>query len=316
MGPALSERVPPAVSLALVAGVFGAVQPKVNAVLGTRVGSALVASLVNFGVALAVVVMALAVRPSTRRRLTRWASWDVPRWTLSAGLGGALVVLAGAVTVETIGVAVFSVAFFGGQISFGLLVDRLGLGPGGQRAVTAARGQATVLALLAVLVSQIGQPAGQLSVLFVVLVVGSGAGVALQSAFNGRITTATGDALAATAVNVAVGTLALAAVAVVLATGPGIGPLAWPAEPWLYAGGLLGVTIVFALAAATAAVGVLGATLTMLAAQMVTAFVIDWAVLQQPPAAGTVVGAVVIVVAVRLVGRRPVPVATPPAGEL
>ena len=51
------------------------------------------------------------------------ATWSVPWWTLTAGFGGAIVVVAGAVSVETIGVAVFSVAFFAGQIVFGLLVD-------------------------------------------------------------------------------------------------------------------------------------------------------------------------------------------------
>jgi uncharacterized membrane protein YdcZ (DUF606 family) len=81
-------------AVVLVAGISGAVQPKINSVLGARLGSALVAS---------------------------------------------LVVLAGALPVEAIGVAVFSVAFFAGRKTFDLVVDRLGVAPGGKRPVTSAR---------------------------------------------------------------------------------------------------------------------------------------------------------------------------------
>src|SRR5688500_4752326 len=109
----MTERLVPSLAMALVAGAFGALQPKVNAELGERLGDALVASLTNFSVALVLVSIAVSLRPATRRRLLRLRTWPVPRWTLTAGIGGALVVLAGVVTVETIGVAIFSVAFFG-----------------------------------------------------------------------------------------------------------------------------------------------------------------------------------------------------------
>ena len=64
----------------------------------------------------------------------------MPWWTFTAGLGGVVVVVAGVVTVERLGVAIFSIAFFAGQMSFGLVVDRLGIGPGGQRPLTADPG--------------------------------------------------------------------------------------------------------------------------------------------------------------------------------
>ena len=280
---------------------MGAVQPKINAVLGERVGSALVASLVNFSVALVCVVIALAFRPGTRRRLASLPTWTVPRWTLTAGLGGALVVLAGAVAVETVGVAIFSVAFFAGQITFGLLVDRLGVSPGGKRLVTAARLQAVVLAVAAVVLSQVDRPLGEFAPAVVALVVASGAGVAFQSAFNGRIARVTGDPVAATAVNVAVGTAALAVIVAVLGAVGRLESLDWPSEPWLYSGGVLGVTIVLSLALATAAIGVLRTTLAMLAAQMIAAFLVDWAVDHEPPTFGAIAGAVLVVAAAALV---------------
>lgn len=300
----MTERAGPAVVVALLAGVFGAIQPKINSVLGVRTGSALVASLVNFSVALVVVVVALSVRPATRRRLAAIRTWPVPRWTLTAGLGGAIVVLAGVVAVETIGVALFSVAFFAGQIACGLLVDRFGVGPGGQRPVTPARFQAAVLAIAAVVLAQAGRPVGDFAPALVLFVVASGAAVAFQSAFNGRITTATGDPVTATAVNVTVGTAALGSLVLALAVTGVIGSVTWPAQPWLYSGGLLGITIVLSLAVATAALGVFRATVTMLAAQLVAAFAVDWVVAEQRPARGVVAGGLLIVAAVALVGRR------------
>lgn len=295
---------PPAVAVALTAGVCGAVQPKINAVLGAHVGSALVAALVNFTGALTVVVVILVLRPGTRRMLRQLRSWPVPPWTLTAGLGGALVVVAGALAVETIGVAIFSVAFFAGQISFGVLVDRFGVAPGGRRPVTAARMQATLIAVLAVVVSQIGRPVGEFAPALVALVIAAGAGLTFQSAFNGRIAAATGDAFAATAVNVTVGIGALAAIATAVVAARGVDVAHWPTQPWLYVGGFLGVTVVLSLAIATSALGVLWATLTMLAAQLVTAFAVDWVVEHEAPTPGVIAGAFLIVVAAGLV-RRP-----------
>lgn len=297
----------PAVAMVLVAGVFGAIQPKINAVLGDRLGSAILASLVNFTAALVVVVVVLAFRPQTRATLRNLRSWPVSRWTFSAGLAGALVVLAGALSVETIGVAVFSIAFFTGQITFGVLVDRIGLTPGGRRLVSAARGQAAVLAVVAVVVAQIGRPSGELAVGLVALSVAAGAGVAFQSAFNGRIAATTGDAYAATSVNVVVGLTALAAVVAVMAATGHVEAPNWPAQPWLYVGGVLGVSIVFAFAIATPTLGVLWATIVMLAAQLSTAFVVDWTVGDETPRPAVIAGALLVVVAAVLVRRSPQP---------
>ena len=297
------ERPGPVTAIALAAGVIGAIQPKINAVLGQRLDSSVVASLVNFAAAFVGIAAVLAVRRQTRERLRDLPAWDVPWWTLTAGLGGVLVVLAGVVAVGTIGVAVFSVAFFGGQLATGLAVDRLGIGGAGKRPVAPARVQAAVLALAAVAVSQVGRPVGELAPALVLLVVGAGAASAFQSAFNGRIAGAVGDPFAPTAVNV---TLGLSALALLTAAGAATGridPPDWPTEPWLYVGGLLGVTIVLSLATASAALGVFRTTVAMLAAQLTAAFLVDWVVEDRTPTAGVLAGAALIVLAVVRLGR-------------
>jgi transporter family-2 protein len=289
--------------VALVAGILGAVQPRINAELGERVGSAVLASLVNFGAALAVVGVMLVLRSKTRRTLRALPTWRVPRWTFSAGLGGVFVVMAGVVAVQTIGVVIFSVAFFAGQITFGMVVDRLGLGAGGVRPIVATRAQAAVLAVAAVVVSQFGRPVGEFSPALVAFVFAAGAASAFQSGFNGRIAGAVGDPFAPTAVNVTVGVAALASIVGALAAAGRVDTPTWPAEPWLYTGGVLGATIVLSLAIASASLGVLRATLAMLAAQLVTAFVVDWVIDDDPPTAGVMLGTVLIIGAVILVGR-------------
>ena len=63
------------------------------------------------------------------------------------------------------------------------------------------------------------------------------------------------------------------------------------------------MTIVLALAAATHAIGVLRTTIAMLAAQLVTAFVVDWVAHDEAPTGGAIAAAVLIVLAVLLVNR-------------
>ena len=301
--------------MALVAGVSGAIQPKINAVLADRLGSALVASLINFVVAFAVTAVVVGFRPRTARRLRSLRTWPVPRWTFLAGIGGAIVVLAGAVAVDTIGVAIFSVAFFAGQIAFGLVVDRLGVSPGGKRPVTARRLEAVALAIAAIVLSQVGRSVGDLAPALVLFSAAAGAAVAFQSAFNGRITSTTGDPVAATAVNVTVGTVVLALVVVGVAVAGHLGPLDWPSDPWLYSGGAIGASIVLSLAFATAVLGVLHATLTMLGAQLVAALVVDWVVNEEPPTVGVLAGSVLVIAAMALVARDRALSPVAPAGS-
>ena len=134
----------------------------------------------------------------------------MPWWTYLAGLGGVTVVLSGVVTIETLGVAVFSVAFFAGQMTGGLLVDALGLVPGRPRPITKIRVAAVGLALFAVVLSQLGQSIGDVEPGLVAFVVGAGGASALQAVCNARITSTLGDAMAATTVNVVVGAACLA----------------------------------------------------------------------------------------------------------
>ena len=293
-----------AVGVSIGAGACGAVQPEVNSELGIRLDSTLLAALVNFVVATLAALVVLSRRPATRQHLRGVRTWPVPRWTYLAGLGGVAVVLSGVITIETLGVAVFSVAFFAGQMTSGLLVDGLGLSPGGPLPITRTRIIAVAIALAAVVLSQTGQPIGDVEPALVVFVVAAGGASAVQAMCNARIAAALGDAMAATMVNVIVGLTALVLMVGVAAVSGGLDAPEWPTQVWLYTGGLLGFSIVLALAAASASIGVLRTTIAMLAAQLVGAFLVDWVRRDEAPTVGVLVGSCLTFVAVLLVNRE------------
>lgn len=289
------------IGLAVGAGVLGAVQPRLNAELAGRLGNDVVAAAQNFVVAMLVAACVLLLRPS--RQWFRWSavrSWDLPVWTFAGGLGGVLAVLSGVIAVDAIGVATFSVAFFAGQVASGLLVDALGLAPGGKRPLTRSRVAASALALLAVVVSEVGRAAGDVEPLLVAFVVFAGVAVSFQAAGNARLARAAGDAVVATQVNTMVGAVALLAMVVAGALSGGDTSLDWPSAPWLYLGGVLGVGIVLSLALATAELGVLRTTVAMVAAQLAAAFGVDAIVDGDTPRVASIVGAALLLVAVRL----------------
>jgi transporter family-2 protein len=290
------------VTLALLAGVLGAVQPRLNAELAERLGNDVVAATINFVVAMLVAAGVLALRRSPQQRLA-WAdvrAWDVPRWTFASGLGGVLAVLSGVIAVDAIGVATFSVAFFAGQVASGLVVDALGLAPGGKRPLSRARVAASALALVAVVVAELGRGDGDAEPLLVAFVVFAGVAVSFQAAGNARLSRAAGDAVIATQVNTVVGAAALVTLVAAGVLTEADTSLDWPATAWLYLGGVLGVGIVLSLAIATAELGVLRTTVAMVAAQLTAAFAVDAIVDGASPHPAAVAGALLLVVAVRL----------------
>lgn len=296
-----------ALAAAGLSGALVAVQQRLNGELGQALGSALLAALVSFAVGLVCVAAAVLLRPAGRRA---WREVRrVPLWQRLGGLGGATLVAAGAAATPRIGVALLTVGLVAGQTGGGLLVDRLGLAPGGRRPVTPQRAAAAALCLVAVAVGVLGRGAGTVEPVLLSLVVLAGLLVAAQQAVNGRVRATTGDAAVATLVNFAVGTAALVA-AVVLAAVVGHPPSPdWPGahDAHLYLGGALGAGFVAMAAVVVRVLGVLRLGLAVVAGQLLGAVLIDLLA----PAEGaelratTVVGVLLTLVAVAVSGRGP-----------
>jgi bacterial/archaeal transporter family-2 protein len=268
--------------VAFVVGAVVAVQGRINGEVGDLTGSGLLAAAVNFSVGLVILVVVVASRRATLdalRRLPSLIGPQLPWWTLSGGLGGAIYVTGQSTTVAVLGVALFTVATVAGSTGAGLAVDKVGLGPGGPVAVTGWRLVAATLAVVAVWVGSGGRDsAGSVSVPFLLLALAAGAAGAVQVGLNGRVSVATGQPLVATLVNFTVGLAVLLGVVTAQAlvdpeAAGSLEPLL--DKPWLLVGGAMGVVFVAGSAWSVRALGVLLLSLVVLAGTLVGAVVVD-----------------------------------------
>jgi transporter family-2 protein len=295
--------------LAALGGVGLAVQGRINGQLGHVLHDGVFAGLVSFGVGLVVLVTVVVLTPSMRRGVARLAAGVRARrirwWECLGGVCGALVVASQGITIASLGVAVFTIAVVGGNITSSLFVDRAGIGPAGPQAVTPTRAAGAALAVVAVLVSvsnKLGNPSG---LWLAVLQAVAGVGLAWQAAVNGLVRREADGVVVPTMVNFGTGATALLLACVVDVTIRGW-PAALPGQWWLYLGGLLGIVAVVTAVIAVRLVGVLLLGLASVAGQLIGALGVD---LVAPTAGGglsvgSVLGAVITAVAVGVAALR------------
>ena len=270
----------PAVALggAVLVGVLTALQARINGQLGLRLGDGFVAAAISFSSGFVVLVALSAILPAGRRGFGRLRAGirdrTIPWWMLAGGLAGAFTVATQGLAVAVIGVSLFTVGVVAGQTVSGLVLDRAGYGPAGVVAITVPRLIGGLLALVAVGVSLQGDVLQRVPWWMLVMPGIAGAGIAWQQATNGRLRQRVGTPLTATLVNFFGGTVVLVIAAAVHVALVGA-PFAVPTEPWLYLGGVIGVTYIFMSAALVVHTGVLLLGLGTVAGQLVTAFALD-----------------------------------------
>ncbi len=279
--PELRRRLGVVLGLSCGAGV--AVQARINGDLGDRLNDGIAAAVISFGSGLVVLLIACC---ASRRMRTGLASihrsirtGPLHWWQLLGGLCGAFFVASQGLSVATIGVTAFTIAVVAGQLTSGLIVDRLGVGPAGVTPVTPVRFGAAALAIGAVGIAALGRSggaagtAGGAAYLLIALPALAGLGLAWQQAVNGRVATV-GGPLPATTINFATGTLGLLLVEVVQIARIGW-PTSFPTTPWLYAGGVIGVFFIAVAALIVRWIGVLVFGLTSVSGQLVASLVLD-----------------------------------------
>ena len=296
-----ARRVPAwaALAVAVTIGLLTALQARVNGQLGAGLGDGFVAAVISFGSGLVILVVLSAALPAGRRGFTALATGirgrSIPWWMLAGGVAGALTVATQGVAVALIGVSLFTVGVVAGQTVCGLVLDRVGYGPAGVVAVTLPRLAGGALALSAVAVAitagGVDVPWWMLALPFL-----AGMGIAWQQATNGRLRQRVGTPLTATLVNFIGGTAVqvVAALIDVAVVGP---PTRFPAEPWLYTGGAIGVVYIFLSAAIVRHTGVLLLGLGVVVGQLLTSVVLD---LLWPAPAGPGLGRQLVMVALAL----------------
>jgi transporter family-2 protein len=272
----IRERVVPvlAIPAMLFAGGLVAVQAQISGELADDLGAGLRAGfavvVITGGSALAIVSVATAVQQSGRAGVVRMVagirSGQLRPIEVGSGALGALFVATQGLTVGILGVALFSVGATAGQAAGGLWADRVGLGPSGRQPFSVPRGIAALFAVVAVLLAAGERLAGSFTwvgLSLIALPVLAGVGTSVQQGLNGRLS-AVGGPWATTMLNFAVGTALVTAVWAVSFAAPGhLEGL--PSQPWLYAGGAVGVAYIWLAAVLVKVHGVLVLALSMIA---------------------------------------------------
>ncbi|MFZ3451659.1 DMT family transporter [Arthrobacter sp. 7Tela_A1] len=277
-------RLPAAVGLplALAAGMAIPAQARVNGELGLALDDSLAAALVSFGVGLAVMIVVSAILPRGRagfaQILPSLKERRFPRIYILAGVIGAWFVLTQTLTIAVLGVAVFTVATVAGQTLTGLLVDRMGIGPGGKKALTIMRVVGAVLTIAAVAWAVSPKLSGTGGtgdwLLAVLLPLSAGMAMSFQQAMNGTTGMHYGSPVTATLLNFVSGFAALLAVWLVKVALSGTGnPL--PDTWWYYLGGPLGCIFIGVGAMLVKTLGVLLTSLGLIGGQLIGSLLLD-----------------------------------------
>ncbi|MGN8026545.1 DMT family transporter [Microbacterium sp. 22242] len=286
---------------AVAIGAMTAIQARVNGQLGVRIGNGILAGFVSFAVGLVLLCVPVLLTRSGRAGLGRlWTgirTRRAPWWMLVGGACGALTVSTQGLVAGVLGVALFTVGVVAGQTLHGLLLDRFGFGPAGVVAITPGRLLGGLFALIAVGVSLGGDVLARAPLWMLLLPFLTGAGIAFQSAVNGRLGQRIASPLAATFMSFVGGVVVLALAAgasMLFRGGPAPFPLSLPGDGWLYLGGLLGAAYILLGVVIVARTGVLLMGLGAVLGQLVVSVLID---LVWPPAAGPAAWQVALMVA-------------------
>lgn len=292
-----------ALAAAFGTGVLVASQTRVNGELGLRLGDGFLAAFISFGSGLVILALAsLFWRPGRRgivRVATALRERSIPWWLVLGGTGGAFFVLGQGLTVGVLGVALYTIAVACGQTVSSLLLDHRGLALMPATPATPRRILGAVLAIIAVGVAVSDRLRPDAPAVALLIPLAAGLLVGWQQAVNGQVRQVSQSAFTATFGNFLVGTVVLGVVLLIRIAVAGWNP-SFPAEWWLYLGGLIGCAFIAAQAVIVRLIGVLLLGLALLAGQLLASVVFDLLV----PVSGTglhlvtAIGSALVLVAV------------------
>src|SRR3954447_18784702 len=127
------------------AGMLVAMQPPINARLGKGVGT-FAAATISFTVGTIALAVVVAFAGNTHLGGLK----DVPWWAFAGGFIGAVFVASSLVTVRTLGAGGVVAATIAGQLTFSLVIDKLGLFGLDERPISLARVTGVVFLALGV----------------------------------------------------------------------------------------------------------------------------------------------------------------------
>jgi len=268
------------IALAVFVGALTAAQSRFNGELSFQIhngiGAGLISNTVGSVVLISIALLFKKEREGISRTIAAVKSGRLAWWEMLGGLGGTIFLSTQGVTVPEIGVALFTISLVGGQTASSLLVDKIGLTPSGKKPVTFARILIAVVTLLSVSIAVYPDLSNStFKILPILLAIIAGIVVAFQQAVNARVNVVSQRPLATTFFNFIIGTFfLLIALAINFNRGGTIGPL--PTSPWLYLGGLFGLTFIAVSAYTLKHIGLLNFITFSVSGQLVGALLFDW----------------------------------------
>ena len=267
--------------IAFLIATLIAFQARANGELSHLLGNPIQAATVSFGSGLIIIAIFAATHHGMKQGLLgikrAVIEGNLKRWNLFAGMLGGIFVAIQTNTVPLIGVAIYSVASISGQTASSLIVDAFGLTGGVKKHITFRRILASLITVLAVLISVWDRiDAKDLSLIPVALAGLAGSIVGIQRALNGKINIYSGQHWTTSLLNFVMGTsFLLILTALLIPTGHyKFEPL--PTTPWwIYTGGVLGVIYIAYSATIVQHLGVLASTLLSVGGNLFGALLID-----------------------------------------
>ena len=268
--------------IAFLTATLIAIQARANGELSHLLGNPIQAATVSFGSGLIIIAIFAATHHGMKQGLLgikrAVAEGNLQRWNLFAGMLGGTFVAIQTNTVPVVGVAIYSVASISGQTASSLVVDSFGLAGGVKKEITFRRIFASLITVLAVLVSVWDRiDAKNLSLLSVALAGLAGGIVGIQRALNGKINIYSGQHWTTSLLNFIMGTTFLLLLTAILIPTGHYQFESLPSSPWwIYTGGVLGVIYIAYSATIVQHLGVLASTLLSVGGNLVGALLIDW----------------------------------------
>lgn len=268
------------IALAVFVGALTAAQSRFNGELSRQIhngiGAGLISNIVGSLVLIVIVLIFKKDRDGITQTINALKAGRLAWWEMLGGLGGTIFLSTQGVTVPEIGVALFTISLVGGQTASSLLVDKLGLTPSGKKPVTLSRiliATATLISVSIAVYPDLGN--SKFKLLPIALALLAGVVVSFQQALNARVNMVAERPLATTFFNFIIGSLFLAiALAVNLLRGGSIGKL--PTSPWLYLGGICGLTFIAVSAYTLKHIGLLNFITFSVSGQLIGALLFDW----------------------------------------
>jgi bacterial/archaeal transporter family-2 protein len=267
--------VPISIILAFVAGIAATLQAGVSGQLARELNDGIMAALIsNIGGTLFTGLFLLnpEVRKKGKKLFQDVVSGKFAKWQLLGGVAGAIYISTASSTVSIIGTGLFTVVLVASQNMSGIVVDRFGLSSGSRKKITPKRLMATVIGIVAVLLS-VSEFQGKILWIPIAAVVMAGLAVTVQYSLNGRVTKAANSQVS-TFINFPMSLITVSLTLMVMNLF-GKNWNTWPNQWWLYTAGFLGAVVVFLAAATIRTLGVLLFGLASVAGQLITSIALD-----------------------------------------